>query len=81
MSRGIPSMADDVDRPHTPRLHSPPVFVAFFRWTNLAPRPSGGYFWARLSPRTIFGTRRRLVKFRPIPSPADEVGQPHPPRL
>ena len=65
----------------TPQGYSPPVFVASFRWTNLAPRPSGGYFWARLYPRPIFGTRRRLAKSRAIPSPADEVGQPHPPRL
>ena len=65
----------------TPQGYSPPVFVVFFRWTNLAPRPSGGYFWARLCPRPIFGTRRSLTKSRGIPSPADEVGQPHPPRL
>ena len=65
----------------TSQGYSPPVFVAFFRWTNLAPRPSGGYFWLRLSPRPIFGTRRPLAKSRAIPSPADEVGQPHPPRL
>ena len=65
----------------TPQGYSPPVFMAFFRWTNLAPRPSGGYFWARLWPRPIFGTRRALTKSRGIPSPADEVGQPHPPRL
>ena len=65
----------------TPQGYSPPVFVAFFRWMNLANRPSGGYFWARLCPRPIFGTRRRLAKSRTIPSPADEVGQPHPPRL
>ena len=61
--------------------YSPYVFVVFFRWTNLAPRASGGYFWVRLCPRPIFGTRRRLAKSRAIPSPADEVGQPHPPRL
>ena len=65
----------------TPQGYSPPVFVGFFRWTNLAPWPSGGYFLARLSPRPIFGTRRPLVKSRGIPSRADEVGQPHPPRL
>ena len=65
----------------TPQGYSPPVFVAFFRWTNLAPRPSGGYFWTRLWPRPIFGTRRHLSKSRAIPSPADEVDQPHPPRL
>ena len=65
----------------TPQGYSPPVFVAFFRWTNLAPRPSGGYFWARLCPRPIFSGRRPLTKSRGIPSPADEVGQPHPPRL
>ena len=65
----------------TPQGYSAPVFVGFFRWTNLAPRPLGGYFWARLCPRPIFGTRRRLAKSRAIPSPADEVGQPHPPRL
>ena len=65
----------------TPQGYSPPVFVAFFRWTNLAPRPSVGYFWARLCPRPIFGTQRRLTKSRAIPSPADEVGQPHLPRL
>ena len=63
---------------HTPQGYSPPVFVACFRWTNLAPQPSGGYFWARLCPRPIFGLRRRLTKSRAIPSPADEVGQPHP---
>ena len=28
--------------------YRPPVFVAFFRWMNLAPRPSDGYFWAWL---------------------------------
>ena len=65
----------------TPQCYSPPVFVAFFRWTNLAPRPSGGHFWARLCPGPIFGTRRPLAKSRAIPSPADEVGQPHPPML
>ena len=65
----------------TPKGYSPPVLVAFFRRTNLAPRPSGGYFWARLFPWPIFGTRRPLAKSRGIPSPADEVGQPHPPRL
>ena len=65
----------------TPQGYSPPVFVASFRWTNLAPRPSGGYFWARLCLRPIFGTRRPLAKSPGIPSPADEVGQPHPPRL
>ena len=61
--------------------YSPPVFVAFFRWTNLAPRPSGSYFWTRLCPRPIFGTRRPLAKSHAIPSPADEVGKPHPPRV
>ena len=61
--------------------YSPPVFVAFFRWTNLAHRPSGGYFWAGLCPRPIFGTQRHLAKSRTILSPADEVGQPLPPRL
>ena len=65
----------------TPQGYSPPVFMAFFRWTNLAPRPSVGYFWARLCPRPTFCTRRPLAKSRGIPSPADEVGQPHPPRL
>ena len=65
----------------TPQGYCPPVFVAFFRWTNLAPRHSGGYFWERLCPRPTFGTRRPLAKSRGIPSPADEVGQPHPPRL
>ena len=65
----------------TPQGYSPPVVVAFFRWMNLAPRHSGSYFWARLCPRPIFGTRRRLAKSRAIPSPADEVGQPYPPRL
>ena len=65
----------------TPQGYSPPVFVAFFRWTNLAPRPSGGYFWAQLCPRPMFGIRSPLAKSRGIPSPADKVGQPHPPRL
>ena len=65
----------------TPQGYSPPVFVAFFRRTNLAHSPSGGYFWAWLWPRSIFGTRRHIRKSRAIPSPADEVGQPHPPRL
>ena len=65
----------------TPQGYSPPVFVPFLRWTNLAPRPSAGYFWARLCPRIIFSTRRPLAKSRGIPSPADGVGQPHPPRL
>ena len=65
----------------TPQGYSPPVFVAFSHWTNLAPRRSGSYFWAQLCPRPIFGTRRHLAKSRPIPSPADEVGQPHLPRL
>ena len=67
----------------TPQGYLPHVFVAFLRWMNLVNRPSGGYFWARLCPRPIFGTRRRLAKSHgiPSPSPADEVGQPHPPRL
>ena len=65
----------------TPHGCSPPVFVAFFRWMNLAPRPSSCYFWARLSPRPIFGTRTCLANFRAIPSLADEVGHSHPPRL
>ena len=65
----------------TPRGYRPPAFVAFFRWTNMAPRPSGGYFWLRLCPRPIFGTRTRIAKSRAIPSPADEVCQPYPPRL
>ena len=65
----------------TPQGYSPPVFVAFVRWTNLAPRPSGGYFWARLRPRLIFGTPRPLAKSRPIPSPADELRPRPPPRL
>ena len=65
----------------SPQGYSPPVFVGFFRWTKLAPRPSGGCFWARLCPRPIFCTRGPLVKSPGIPSPADEVGQPHPPRL
>ena len=51
------------------------------RRTNLAPRSSGGYFWAWLCPRPIFGTRRPLAKSHGIPSPADEVGQPHLQRL
>ena len=80
MSRAIPSLADEFGRP-TPQGYSPPVFVTFFRWTNLAPRPSGGYFWARLCPLPIFGTRRPLAKSHGIPSLADEVGQPHAPRL
>ena len=57
--------------------YNPPVCVAFFRWTNLSPRPSGSYFWARLCPWPIFSTRRCLAKSRAIPSPADEVGQLH----
>ena len=65
----------------TPKGYSPPDFVAFFRWTNLAPRPSGSYFWARLCPQPMFGTRRPLGKSRGIPNPADEVGQPQPPRV
>ena len=65
----------------TPQGYRPPVFVAFFRWTNLAPRPSGGYLCARLCPWPMFGTQRPLAKSRGIPSTADEVGQPHPPRL
>ena len=65
----------------TPQGYSPPVFVAFFRWTNLAPRPSGRYFCTWLCPQPIYGTWRCLAKSRAIPSPADEVGQPHPPRL
>ena len=65
----------------TPQGYSPPDFVGFFRWMNMAPRPSGGYFWARLCPQPIFGTRRCLAKSRAIPSLADEVGQPQPQRL
>ena len=61
--------------------YSPPVFVAFFRRTSLAPRPSGGYFRALLWPQPIFGARRPLGKSRGIPSPAGEVGQPQTPRL
>ena len=40
-----------------------------------------GYFWVRLCPGPIFGTQRLLIKSRAIPSPADEVGRPHPPML
>ena len=36
---------------------------------------------ARQCPRPIFCTRRPLAKSGPIPSPADELGQPLPPRL
>ena len=62
----------------TPQGYSPPVFVAFLHWTNLAPWPSGGYFWTRLCPQPIFGTRRCLAKSRAIPSPADELASPTP---
>src|SRR5438045_5856629 len=66
---------------HTPQGSSPPVFLAFLRWTNLSPTPRSSDLWAWLCPRPIFGTRRRLAKSRAIPSPADEVGQPRPARL
>ena len=65
----------------SPQGYSPPVFWAFLRRTNLGTGPSGAYFWAPQCPRLIFGTRRHLVKSRGIPSPADEVGPPHPPKL
>ena len=65
----------------TPQGYSPTVFSAFFRRVAMAPQPSSAYFWARLCPRPIFGTRRSLPKSRPIPSPADELRKPHPPRL
>ena len=65
----------------SPQAYRPPVFWPFFRWAVCARRPSGGYFLVRLYPRSIFSTRRTLAKSRPIPSPADEVGQPLPPRL
>ena len=65
----------------SPQGYSPPVFWAFLRRTNLGTGPSGAYFWMRQYPRPIFGTRRPLVKSGPIPSPADELGQPLPPRL
>ena len=65
----------------SPQGYHPPVFWAFLRRTNLGMGPSGSYFWVRQCPRHIFGTRRPLVKSGPIPSPADELGQPLPPRL
>ena len=65
----------------SPQGYSPPVCWAFLRRTNLGTGPSGAYFWARQCPCSIFGTRRPLVKSGPIPSPADELGQPLPPRL
>ena len=64
----------------SPQRYSPPVFWAFLRRTNLGTGPSGAYFWARQCPRPIFGTRRPLAKSGPIPSPADELGQPLPPK-
>ena len=64
-----------------PQGYGPPVFWPFFRRRALAPRPSRTYFWARLCPRPIFGTRRPAAKSHPIPSPADELRQTQPPRL
>ena len=50
----------------TPQGYSPPIFVAFFRWTNLAPRPSGGNF-GRGFARGLFsshgGPSQRLAAF------------------
>ena len=65
----------------SPQGYSPPIFWAFLRRTNLGTGPLGAYFWARQCPRPIFGTRRPLAKSGPLPSPADELGQPLPPRL
>ena len=65
----------------SPQGYSPPIFWAFLRRTNLGTGPSGAYFWARQCPRPVFGTRRPHAKSGPIPSPADELGQPLPPRL
>ena len=65
----------------SPQGYGHPVFWAFLRRTNLGTGPSGAYFWARQCPRPSFGTRRPLAKSGPIPSPADELGQPLPPRL
>ena len=60
----------------SPQGYSPPIFWAFLRWTNLGTGPSGAYFWVRQCPRPIFGTRRPLTKSGPIPSLAEEFGQP-----
>ena len=65
----------------SPQGYSLPVFWDLLRRTNLGTGPSGAYVWARQSPLPIFGTRRPLAKSGPIPSPADELGQPLPPRL
>ena len=65
----------------TPQGYSPPGFWALLRRTNLGTGTSGAYFWAWQCQRPIFGTRRPLEKSGPITSPADELGQPLPPRL
>ena len=61
--------------------YSPPLVLGIFRWWVVGRGPSGARFWMRSCPRPIFFTRRPLVKSRPIPSPADEVGPNPPPTL
>ena len=79
-SRPIPSPAGDLGQPHTPRL-LPNPFFGLFPADELGDPTFGRSFLGAAVPVAYFWPRRPLAKSRPIPSPADELGQPHPPRL
>ena len=81
-AHGGPSQSLAAFRVRRTKLASPtPQGAHPFLWPFSAGRTWGPGLWARLCPQPIFGTRRHLTKSCAIPSLADEVGQPHPPRL
>ena len=80
MSRAIPSPADKVGQPQPLRLQ-PTRFCGLFPLDELGAPALGRLFLGAAVPAAYFWHTEAPRNSRGIPSPADEVGQPHPPRL